>query len=412
MVMAMSQDFKQFSTQTHTFIFDPVEAAQAVKQEVITAIEADGKFSFLGFAHSDKSLLVMDMGDKVYHQRDLSTPIGDLPSLLQMDAAKVPVQFATVKVLGDTLALGPVMAYYLGFKGLLELSDTRFEVIGARKQTTMQADTIVLKLADCKVVLFADTPLKKLLLGGFAFYKDTFKTLSLESLEDKGVYLEVFEQRGSTLMHLRELDLLRQLFLDPISKDVLKSMGEPDEYLPVLLRACQMLEDFKHPDINDPMHSRIRGYDRVPGLMYRVLSQSVRTTKLGMSKGKIELDPYGVWNAITQDTTVKIVEDSNPITDVKETEALTFTGADGLNKSSTPEKMRRYHKNDIGLVSEATVDSSDVALNIYLSPYAKLENLRGKVSERKQERQDTVFSTSVLLTPMGEQDDPKRVNLN
>ena len=129
-----------------------------------------------------------------------------------------------------------------------------------------------------------------------------------------------------------------------------------------------------------------------------------------MSKANVELDPYGVWNAITQDTTVKIVEDSNPITDVKETEALTFTGADGLSKGATPEKMRRYHKNDIGLVSEATVDSSDVALNIYLTPYAKLENLRGKVAKTKQTRQDTVFSTSVLLTPMGEMDDPKRVN--
>lgn len=411
MYMAMSQDFRQFSTPTHTFVFHPEDTLNMVKKDMLDKLEKDGKYCFVGYCQADKSMLVMDKDNLVYtYQNDTFTPVGDLPTLLGMDVDKLPIQFATVKVLGDTLALGVVMSYYLGFKGLLEVTDTQFSLIGPRQQSPNAADQIVVRLQDCKVLVTADTPLKKLLFGGFAYYKDTLKTIDLTSLEDKGVYLTLFEQRGSTLMHLRELDLLQQLFLDPITTDVLKSMDEPTEYLPVLLRACSLLSDFQHPDVNDPRHSRIRGYDRIPGLMYRVLTQSVRTTKLGMSKGKVELDPYGVWNAVTQDTTVKIIEDSNPITDAKEAEAVTFSGADGLNKSSTPERMRRYHPKDIGLISEATVDSTDVALNIYLTPYAKLENLRGKVSDKKQERQDTVFSTSVLLSPMAENDDPKRIN--
>ncbi|MFW9602099.1 MAG: hypothetical protein ACMV1B_07255, partial [Prevotella sp.] len=265
---------------------------------------------------------------------------------------------------------------------------------------------------DCKLIVHADDTSKQLIFGGFAFYKNSLKTIDLASLDNKSFYLGLFEQRDHTLMHLKELDLLEQLFLDPISVDVLRSMNEPEEYLPLLLRACEMLSDFKHPDINDPRYSRIRGYDRIAGLMYRTLTRSVRNAKFGMTKNKIELDPYAVWNAVTQDTTVKIIEDSNPITDTKEAESVTFSGADGLNKSATPEKLRRYHSKDIGLVSEATVDSSDVALNFFLTPYPKLENLRGKVGENPDQRKDTVFSTSVLLSPMAEHDDPKRIKLS
>lgn len=404
MFMAMSRNFKQFSTKDYTFIFSDEVAAATVKPEVLETIKRSGKF-FVGFVNKDKSLLVMDKYDLIYAFKGDLSPLGKLPSLIGMDTAKIPIPFATIKILGDDMALGPVLAYYMGFKGLLESTQTKFTIVGPRQQSGASEGQVVIRLQDCKVVVDTDTPTKQLLFGGFAFYKDNLKQVGLVSLESQSFYLGLFEQRDHTLMHLRELDLLQSLFLDPISVDVLRSMKEPEEYLPLLLRACELLSDFKHPDINDPRYSRIRGYDRVPGLMYRTLTKSVRSAKFGMTKGKIELDPYGVWNAITQDTTVKIVEDSNPVVDVKEAESVTFSGADGLNKSSTPEKLRRYHPKDVGLVSEATVDSSDVALNFFLTPYPKLENLRGIVGERKTDRKDTVFSTSVLLSPMAEHDD-------
>ena len=408
--MAMSSSFRQFSTPEYTFIFLREEVANIIKQEDIARIEAGGKYTIVGFTNKAKQVLVVDNNNLIYNYSSSETLLGDLPTLVGMDTQKLPVQFATLKVLGDTLALGVVLSYYLGLKGLLEATRTKFTIIGARQLPPKEANLITIRLSDAKVVVQADTSLKKLIFGGFAFYKETLKTITLEELGSKAVYLNLIEQRGSGLMHLRELDLLQQLLLDPISVDCLQAMGEPDEFLPLLIRACELLSDFKHPDINDPEFSRIRGYDRVPGLMYRVLMQSVRAQKLGMSRGKVELDPYAVWNAVTQDTTVKVVEDSNPVTDAKEAESVTFTGADGISKGSTPDAMRRFHKNDIGLMSEATVDSSDVGLNVYLTPYAKLENLRGKVAKDKPVQGDTAFSTSVLLAPMAEYDDPKRID--
>lgn len=410
MFMALSRDFNQFTTKDYTFIFNAKDIQSLVKPEVLASMAKMSHNQIVGYRNSDKTLLTMGYDNSIYLYDGSLTRIGTLPELCGIDVDKLPTPFATIKILGDDIPLGVVMAYYLGLNGLLSVTQTEVKVYGPRQQVPPAPKQVVVRLQDCKLAIATDTPVKQLLFGGFAFYKDTLKTIDLADLENQGVYLTLLEQRDATLTHLKELDLLRQLFLDPMTVDVLRDMGEPTEYLPLLLRACSMLSDFSHPDINDPLHSRIRGYDRIPGLMYRTLTRSVRSAKFGMTKGKVELDPYAVWNAITQDTTVKIVEDSNPITNVKETESVTFSGADGLNKSSTPEKLRRYHRNDKHLVSEATVDSSDVALNFFLTPYPKLANLRGKVSDVKSERQDTVFSTSAMLAPMIEHDDPKRIN--
>jgi len=42
-------------------------------------------------------------------------------------------------------------------------------------------------------------------------------------------------------------------------------------------------------------------------------------------------------------------------------------------------RLKIFHKNDMGLISESTSDSSDVGINTYLSPYAKFKDVRGTI---------------------------------
>ena len=400
--MALSRSFKSFSTDQYTFIFTYKIALENVKQELLTEIDKQG-LVFVGYANQSKTALVMDKTNQVLEYPSKQV-VGTIPELIGMDTAKLPVQFSMIKVLGDNLALGVVLAYYMGLDNLLAVTQTKFEVLGPRQQHKPTKDEIVIRLVDAKIIVTADTEHKKLLFGGFAFYKDVIKATDLDSMNNKSIYLDIFESRGCTMMQLRELDLLERLFIDPITAGVLRDMNEPTDYLKLLLRANELLEDFKHMDMNDPTLSRIRSYDRVPGLMYRVVAESVRAQKMGMTRGKVELDPYKVWNTIVQDTTVKITEDSNPVTDLKEMEAVTFGGVDGLEKGSTPEVMRSFHAKDRGLISEATVDSGDVGLNFYLTPIPKIKDLRGTVSDTHTPPEAS-FSTSVMLVPMGEYDD-------
>jgi len=102
-----------------------------------------------------------------------------------------------------------------------------------------------------------------LLINGFSYYKDFIKEYELDEFTLKSVYLNMLEFRGQTLKHLNELDLLRSLFIDPITKDVLQDINEPTEFIPLLFRANELLQDLSHPDINDPSYARIRGYERI-----------------------------------------------------------------------------------------------------------------------------------------------------
>jgi len=408
---ALSKEFKQIVTDQYTFVFDHTNTLKTIDEKTAKDIQSK-KLIFIGYTNT-KQILVTDSNNIIYNYSNNLEELGTIIELLQIDQTKLPTPFTVIKILGDDIPLGIVLSYYIGLSNLISVTNTKYSFIESSKQFKPNKNQTVLKFLDYKLILETPTVQQKLLFNGFFFFKDYIKKQNLLDFDDKNIYLNLLEERDFSLIHVKELNLLQQLFLDPITIDVLAQINEPTDYLKLLLRANELLEDLSHPDINDPAYSRIRGYDRVPGLMYRALAESIRTYKFKNStKSKIELDPYKVWNYVTQDNTVKISEDSNPILDVKEMETVTYTGSDGLNKDATPKLLRNFHKNDMGLISEGTVDSSDVALNIYLSPYAKLKNTRGLVDIESQEHVNNPaknFSTSVLLSPMSEFDDAKRV---
>lgn len=403
---ALSRSFNDVTTPTHRFFFNHDEIGSHIDADVLKALDKE-ELIFVGH-DSKQHVLVMDRSEQIYDYSANKAPLGKIEGLLQLNTEKIPQAFSAIKILGDTISLGVMLAYYMGLKDLVAITRSQMEVYPPRKQVTKPECGAVLTFSDARVVITCPNQTAELLFAGFLFYKAHIKTQLLESFYSKNVYLDLLESRDSGLMHLKEMDMLRENFIDPITKDLLVSMKEPTEFLPLLLRANQLLEDFHHLDINDPTVTRIRGYDRLPGLVYRALSESIRTHKLKGGKGKIELDPYKVWKYVTQDTTVKITEDNNPVTDVKEVEAATFSGMDGLSRTATPEKLRKYHVKDAGLISEATVDSTDVALNLYVSPYAKLKSVLGDVDMESTEHVDhpeKIFSTSVQLAPFAEFDD-------
>lgn len=408
----LASEFNEVHTDKITLLLNQTETNSYIDDKVSSDIKSKGLI-FCGYL-PNKHIVVMDDRERLF---DYTEQMSELPSIYELtniNEDKLPKPFTMMKVLGDNIPLGVCLAYYLGLDNLLAVTKTEFRLLEANKIYRPIEDELVLKFGDYKLILTLDSVEKQLLFNGFLYYKDFIKSYNLEDFKLKNVYLNMLEFRDAGLIHLKELTLLEEMFLDPITVDVLQEMKEPTDYLQLLLKANKLLEDLYHKDIHDTSFVRLRGYDRVPGLMYRALTESVRDYKIkGRRNTKIELDPYKVWNYIVQDSTVKITEDINPVLDIKEAETVTLSGMDGLNKDATPKMLRRYHKNDMGFISEATVDSSDVALNMYLSPYAKIKNTRGLIdveSEAHVKNPAKVFSTSILCAPMSEYDDVKRMN--
>jgi len=327
----LARSFSEIHTTDLTLLTNPKTVSNHITEEVSLAIEKKG-YVFCGYT-KNKEVVVVGYDNVFYNYSKDLEPIGTIEDILGIEPDKVPKPFSTVKVLGDDIPLGVVLSYHLGLSGLLAVTDTKYQVLPPRQQYKPTRNQLVLRFEDYKLVIDTDTIEKQLLFNGFLFFKDFTKRYPLSSFDDTAIYLNLIEFRGSGLIHLKELDSLRKRFIDPITRDVLQELNEPTEYLKVLMKANYMLSDYNHPDINDPNYSRIRGFDRVPGLMYRALCESLREYNLkGRTGSKVAIDPYKVWNYITQDSTVKTSEELNPILNLKESEAVTFTGLDGLNK--------------------------------------------------------------------------------
>lgn len=73
-------------------------------------------------------------------------------------------------------------------------------------------------------------------------------------------------------------------------------------------------------------------------------------------------------------------------------------------------RMRAYQQSDFGVVSEATVDSSAVAINTFFSADPNLTSLRGTTREfdKKADGLTSVLSTSACLAPCAINDDQVR----
>ena len=141
--------------------------------------------------------------------------------------------------------------------------------------------------------------------------------------------------------------------------------------------------------------------EQFSGFIYKEISKSIKTFKNKNINGrsKVDLGPYDIWNAIMKDNSVKLVEDINPLQDIKERDVVTYVGEGGRDKGSIQKGARSYHDTDYGIISEATVDSADVSINTYLSANPGFKNLRGLVNKVEAKDTPNLLSASANLAP-------------
>lgn len=341
-------------------------------------------------------------------------PLGDIYALSLIDQTKAPVDFAEVKIFAKTIPVGIVMSYMVGFTNLIKLLKIQPRVLEPRQRAELKADEWVIAFKDKKYVFSRKDRLASLVFGGFNEYWRSIKNYFVESFDQPNVYLNVLESNGIGARYLRELSLLDKLFVDPITRDILIEMKEPVTFQGLVMRGCEMLLHDLHLDSQDMRGMRIKGYERFAGAIYKEMVMAIRDFKARNIRGKsqMELNPYCVWRNITQDPAVEIVKDINPLENLKQTESVTYVGEGGRKKEAMVKKDRIYHQSDVGIVSEATVDSSDVGVNAFLTANPLFTSLRGMADSFAYENRGAacMVSTSAIISPGADKDDIKRLN--
>jgi hypothetical protein len=337
--------------------------------------------------------------------------LGDIFDVLELDEQKAPVDFTEVRIFSKNIPVGVLLGYTVGFKNLLRLLKVNYRTTEGKRNRNIEKHEFAITFRDQSFIFSKKNRLATMVLAGFLEFEKQLKQYDLKEFNHKDVYLNLLESKGLGSVYMREIELTQQLFVDSITKGILEEQGNPTTFNGLLIKATEMLQDYHHPDSQDFKAQRVRGYERIPSAIYKELTTSIRQYRNRniSGKSKIDMSPYQIWSTITKDPALKLVEDINPIQNLKQSELITYVGEGGRGKDSMNKSSRAYHVNDMGVVSEATVDSGDVGINAYMSANPKFANLRGMPDFNSSKMTPAnMVSTSALLAPGSDHDDQIR----
>lgn len=335
--------------------------------------------------------------------------LGSLEAFLGIETISAPIEFATAKVFGKDIPVGVILGLELGMERLLGALQVQPRIVPAGERLNMQPDEYALQFSDESWVFSRHDRFAALILGGFTSYGKSLKLFSARSFDKRGVYVNLLETAGMGVRFVRELDLMNAMFVDSITRDILVEMKEPTTLIGLLLRSCEMLLNDEHPAELDPAFMRIKGYERIPGAIYTELITAIRqhNATLGKANFGVQMNPYAVWKRVSEDPAKLQLSEINPLSTLKDAEAVTYLGEGGRSRVSMTKRTRGYHPNDMGTIAEATSDSADVSVNIHTSADPQFTSLRGmsKRFDLKNPNATALLSTSALLAPASDRDD-------
>lgn len=414
----LGQRFRSFTVGDLHLNFDHAIREQLVGEDVVKALEIKGMV-VAGTKGADKEPVLVGPDNVFYlvkHSKgepDLEV-LGTIEELLDLDTSKSPREYAEIKVFGKLIPVGLFLSYHLGFNNLLKLLEVQpIRRVQQGEHARLGADEYAITFEDEKLVFNKGTDRAGLILQGLATLNDMLANYQGYLFDKKAIYGNILDRMGLGVRYIREMELMVDMFVDPITKEILEQMGEPTTVVGLILRACDMLLTDWAPDETDSEHQRFRGYERFAGVIYSALTNAIRQQRArGTSNAPIDISPYAVWQDLMKDSAVRLVEESNPIHELRGQEEVTFSGTGGRSSRSMVGGTRRFHDNDRGVISESTKDSADVAITTFTTANPQFTDVRGLTKRYK--RGDTgpasMISTSALLAPCADRDDPKRVN--
>jgi hypothetical protein len=408
----LARAFRSFTMGPNQFFFD-YEARQTLFPETNLSTLEGKHFVLAGRQGKTTPIVVGD--DNVFYaiKGDDVTPIGSMEDLLGLETSKRPREVAEIKIGGKLIPVGIFLSFQLGFSGMLKLLNVKpNRTLMTGEQARLAADEYLIAFEDERLVFTAGHDAASLILQGLATYNDILMNYARFHYEKRAIYYNVMERQRLGVRIIREMELMADMFVDHITKEILESRHEPTTFVGLVLKACELLTTDWSPDEVDTEYQRLVGYERFAGAVYAELVRAVRQHRArGSANVPLEVNPNAIWNAVTGDSANRLVEESNPVHELKGVEEVTYSGTGGRSGRSMVGRTRLFHPNDLGIISEATKDSGDVAITTFTTANPQVTDLRGMTRryDRKTTGAASLISTSALLAPAATYDQARRV---
>lgn len=399
---ALMVDYSGFKSGDFVFDFAYASREERYGKEAISRLEKNGSVicgTYKG------NVITMDV-EGFIHGKDL--PGVDLLASLGGTWGKRPGDIAVFKSGRRAVPVIFFLGYHLGLDKVLRKLKTRHRWEPIDRRASPSSSEIVVNFGDERIYINVSDPLQAILWNGLADMEDMTRRLNSTEFNRKDGWVASLSHYGANKWHTDNWDLMNDLFLDPITLEVLREMNEPENLIDLFIRAADMVKTNDAPRESDPKFMRLRGLERVSGLLYLAMYEAIaeQRRKPNTRNEPINIAPSELIKRLNEDASVQLVSEVNPIQELKEQEAITLAGEGGRTARTLVKRNRVFDQNDLGILSESTPDSAKVGIRGFLTPNAKIQSLRGLHGQYEPEDGATsLLSTTALTLPDMDRDD-------
>jgi hypothetical protein len=389
------------------FLFDYLSRESLLDGLDIKISDIEKYGTVIGNDNDGNILLIKDEDISIYNIKDKKIyPLDNIFNILEIDKNQLPIEHITIKIMGKHIPIGLVLILFNGLKSVTNHIGVKYHTTNDNVKS--DENWIVIPFDDTKLVI-ERTIDSELIFGGLVYIKD-LKELSFKAFKSISGIKDAFFLMGLSDRYVTDLLFMKNAFIDSMTADTLRELKLPTTLNGLLFKAVEMLRDDNYKNPNHISTFMIKGYERLIGMLHHILYTNLRdyNRKLGKVTPTINISPYEIFNYLNADSTFMLVDDINPLKQISQKEEFTMTGMFGRTKDTVTMKDRVMDPSAVGIISEATKDSSDVGVTAYLSASPNLSNLSGVLSEAEEIGGHNIFSGPGNLAPFLEHDDGKR----
>lgn len=388
--------------------------------QIDTVLHQETKYGVYCGKAPNGNLLFWDMDDQIHALTTKGVHITSTPHFIQVLAGiypdrvekSVPYEYTTAQIIDMNYPLVYIFGLIKGLSWVLETYKAQTRWVPRGKSLSMAPTDLRIRFKDGSLI-FNRYPLEtSLILSGLSWCNTT--EFDVAEFDKPDAYYKILELKGASTNRLKGVVSFVELFVGPITEDILRELNEPTDTISLLRRANALLTYQSHYQASSVRHHRLRGYERMASIVYNELARRYATyqTQRGRAK-QFTIKPDAVYLRIINDATTETVETNNPLQEIRALSRASYAGLGGRSGRSFVIEDRKYPNDGVGTISEGTPDSGKVGLNFNTSFNPNIMTLRGTM--KPYEPGDTLgggnlFSVAPLMFAGSAQDDAKRVS--
>jgi len=265
---------------------------------------------------------------------------------------------------------------------------------------------------------YSDTnPAATLLMNGLSYMNTDEYTFA--DFDTETPYIDYFFTVAKSRNVLKGMIVSKELFIDNITKEVLTDLSLPTDFLELFLYANSLLADNVYTNETDMSNYRLRGYEIVPALLYKIIGDQFKQFRQNVSMARINLQQEQLFTKLNKCFILENYDSTNPLNDLKIKSIVTMKGPGGVNedRAYTLEK-RAYNMSAIGTIAISSVEGGGVGINKQLTKNPKILSTRGYFETCKSRAEASKKTLAEIASPeeaynafANLHDDPKRIGI-